>query len=207
MKKYGYIILLALLVLGGFSINEKNAFAYTSDCSGTLVGTVLDESCTTQGTFDTQIQAPEGSIQIFASYPAGGGSFYRYENGSISPYTASTSLTIVGVTWLYDDAEETPNIICTGDGLTNALVPVSSPANSAFFQGSYAWQGYFHCDNADDMLLSSPGVVGVVAYVLPYDTRTNNNIPMTDTHFTFIAGFFIFLSSFTFVVWLFKRKI
>jgi len=38
-------------------------------------------------------------------------------------------------------------------------------------------------------------------------TDTMNSMPLTDTHFTLIAGFFIFLCSMLTVIWIFKRKI
>jgi len=45
----------------------------------------------------------------------------------------------------------------------------------------------------------------IIQYV-PYDTRLKS-MPLSDTHFIQIAGFFIFFSSMVLILWIFKKRI
>lgn len=78
----------------------------------------------------------------------------------------------------------------------------TSPTHTYSFNSDVHCNGtvYFHSTNDDFYVW--------IQYV-PYDTRTAiiPNMPLTDTHFALIAGFFIFFSSMMAVLWIFKRKI
>jgi len=121
--------------------------------------------------------------------------------------STSTPWTIVSF-GLYTQ-ESSEEFYCDADNLDNASLISSESINGFSFTTSntvfYKSNAQIHCNGSLTASDIDQGEV-FIQYV-PYDTRYHNENQMNDTHFAFIAGFFIFLSSFAMIVWIFKRKI
>lgn len=80
---------------------------------------------------------------------------------------------------------------------TNDMVP-----NNPF---TMTWTGPLYCNGYLTVGSNGDPAYFVIQYV-PYDIR-ETQMPLTDTHYVLIQGFFIFLCSMLTVIWIFKRKI
>jgi len=167
-------------------------------------------------------------IGIFASNHL---AFAYYGTRDSAPYSASSSLKTGQIACFNEDPGDSlpcpfnfghPVVIKSLDVYISSFDNTVSPLSYAYCEDFSSWyfqtsaetpiesrnyyaQGDFYCGNK--FIVNSASGNWTVNFTYYDATTTITDMPLTDTHFSLFAGFFIFITSMIFIVWLFKRKI
>jgi len=147
------------------------------------------------------------------NYPDSLGIYAIRGDSPVTLISTSTPYTILSISLFSATIDSNVYLKCGGEDVTNGYVGTisadqmenASPVPAYF---TYNQSSQVHCSG--DLVFSDIDDGAVQIQYVPYDTRnmieSTSTMPVTDTHFGIIAGYWLAFATMIFIVWLFKGK-